>query len=239
MLSHQNLQFEIKLLGPRKFEGYGSVFGNVDGGADVVLPGAFGKALAMHKSAGTQPLMFWMHQPDQVPGVWLSMGEDRKGLAVEGELVDTALGRDVRVLLEKKAVHGLSIGYRVSPGDVEWRDDGVRVIKQVSELAEVSIVSMAMNPLARVSSMKAARLSDDGEYVPTPRELEQQFRSLGCSKGVARALIARLFDGPDAGGMPGGHRWDAGGAEDEELKQLAELAASLTDKVGAAALSRI
>jgi len=230
---HQSFEFEIKALGAREFEGYGSVFGNVDNGGDIVVPGAFARTLKDHKAAGTMPMMFWMHQVDQVPGVWLDMAEDTKGLYVKGEIVDTALGRDVRTLLGKKAVRGLSMGWR--PVDTDWRPDGVRVLKQV-ELVEVSIVSMAMNPLAQVEAMKAARLSDDGEYVPTEREFEQYFRKMGCSKSVARSLIARLFEGSDAGGMPGGPRWDAGMA-DEENEALAALA-RLTDKVGAAALQR-
>lgn len=233
---HHSVRFEIKTLGPREFEGYGSVFGNTDLGGDIVVPGAFAESLGEHKSNGTMPLMFWMHQADQVPGVWHDMAEDRKGLYVRGEILDTALGRDVRLLLEKNAVRGLSIGYRAVASD--WREDGTRVLKQV-DVHEVSIVSMAMNPLARVEAVKA-RLSASGEYVPTQREIEQYFRSLGCSKSVARTLIARLFEGSDAGGMPGGHRWDAGEADDDdEQKQIAEMLAALTDKVGAAALTRL
>lgn len=231
-MNHLNVRFEVKATGPRKFEGYGSVFGNVDLGGDVVIPGAFAKSIAQHKADQTMPLMFWMHQADQVPGVWTDMAEDRKGLFVAGELVDTALGRDVSTLLGKNAVRGLSMGYR--PVDTDWRDD-VRVLKQV-DLFEVSIVSMAMNPLARVETLKAARLSADGEYVPTEREVEQLFRKAGCSRNVARSLIARLFDGVDDGGMPGSHQWDAG-AESEEKAALAALAA-LTDKFGAASIRR-
>ena len=233
-MTHQNVRFEVKAIGPREFEGYGSVFGNMDHGGDIVVPGAFAASLKQHKADSTMPLMFWMHQADQVPGVWHDMAEDAKGLYVRGEVLDTALGRDVHTLLQKQAVRGLSIGYRTIASD--WRADGTRVLKEV-ELHEVSIVSMAMNPLAQVQAVKA-RLSAHGEYVPTERELEQHFRNLGCSKSVARMLIARLLEGDDAGGMPGGHRWDAGGADDES-KQLAEMLASLTDKVGAAALRRI
>ena len=59
---------ELKQLSAREFEGYGSVFGNVDRGQDVVVRGAFARSIAEQKAAGTLPLMFWMHQPDMVPG---------------------------------------------------------------------------------------------------------------------------------------------------------------------------
>lgn len=225
---------EVKLLGERKFEGYGSVFGNRDHGGDIVLPGAFAATLAAHKAAGTMPLMFWMHQADQVPGVWTDMAEDGNGLHVRGELVDTTLGRDVRTLLEHKAVRGLSIGY--VPVDVGYGREGERLLKQV-ELHEVSVVSMAMNPLARVTALKA-RLSHDGEYVPTERELERIFRDAGCSRVVARLLITKLRD-TDACGMPAS-RWDAESVagEEGELDDVAASLAKLTDVVGAAALQR-
>ena len=106
----KTLSLEVKSLSQRQFEGFGSVFGNLDLGGDIVVPGAFAKAIEQHKAADTMPLMFWMHQTDQVPGVWLDMREEKDGLYVRGELVDTALGRDVYTLLQKKAVRGLSIG---------------------------------------------------------------------------------------------------------------------------------
>lgn len=230
----KSFPLEIKQIAERKFEGYGSIFGNVDLGGDIVVRGAFAATLRKHKAAGTMPLMFWMHQPDQVPGVWTDMVEDTNGLHVRGELVDTTLGRDVRTLLEKHAVRGLSIGY--SAGEVAWGRDGERLLKQV-DLHEVSVVSMAMNPLARVESLKA-RLSHDGEYVPTERELERLFRDAGCSKSVSRTLITRLFD-TSAGGMPA-PRWDAGAVDEgeDELKGVLASIASLTDKVGAQAIRR-
>ena len=231
----RSFPLEIKAASGRKFEGHGSIFGNVDLGGDIVVPGAFARTMADHKAEGTMPLMFWMHQADQVPGVWLEMGEDKDGLHVVGELLDTSLGRDMMTLLDRKAVRGLSIGY--SPVEVGWGREGERLLKQVA-LHEVSIVSMAMNPLARVESLKA-RLSHDGEYVPTERELERMFKDAGCSRAVSRSLIARLID-KSAGEMPA-PRWDAGGVEDDEeaeMKAVMERLARLTDKVGAEAIRR-
>lgn len=225
---HSSFALEIKSIGEREFEGYGSVFGNTDLGGDIVIPGAFAETLKAHKAAGTMPLMYWMHQPDQVPGVWIDMKEDRNGLYVRGELVDTALGRDVRILLQKKAVRGMSIGYR--PVLSDWQGD-VRLLQKV-DLSEVSIVSMAMNPLAKVEAIKA-RLSNDGEYVPTPRELERIFKNAGCSKVVSRTLVSRVLD-TVSGGMPE-PRWDAGEVEQEEEDTLPQgVVASIKSDTDAA-----
>lgn len=184
---------EIKSLKEREFEGYGSIFGNVDLGGDVVVPGAFKRSLKQHKSQDTLPMMFWMHQPDQIPGKWLEMQEDSNGLYVKGVLADTQLGRDVHTLLGMKAVRGLSIGY--STKDQDFTDDGVRLLKDV-ELYETSIVSIAMNPLADVTHAKS-RLTDRGEYVPElaefKRKCEQFFRDEGISKNTARLFVSNMF----------------------------------------------
>lgn len=232
MRSHLDFGLEVKALGAREFEGHGAVFGNVDHGGDIVLKGAFARSLAAHKASGTSPLMFWMHQPDQVPGVWLEVEEDREGLYVHGELLDTQLGKEMHTLLTHKAVRGLSIGYR--PEEVDFDRDGHRLLKQV-EVMEVSIVSMAMNPLARIEAAKA-RLSARGEYVPTEREFEQVLRRAGCSKNVARGLIARVFD--DAAGGKPAPRWDAGD-DDDEAKAVLDAWLKLQDKIGAQALRRL
>jgi HK97 family phage prohead protease len=233
-MQKKSVSFELKSIGSHEFEGYGSIFGNKDLGGDIVVPGAFSRSLKGHAKDGTMPLMYWMHQPDQVPGVWLEMREDDSGLYVKGEIVDTTLGRDVRVLLQKKAVRGLSIGY--VPIDTAWDKSGNRLLKTI-ELHEVSIVSMAMNPMAKVEAVKA-RLSAEGEYVPTEREMEEHFREMGCSRKVAKQLTAQLFEGSDSSGMLGSSLRDAGTAGDEELDALAPLLDRLTDVIGAQALAR-
>lgn len=185
-----NLKLSVKALSDNQFEGYGSTFNNLDLVGDVVAPGAFGKSL---DTADRLPLMLWMHDPAMVPGKWLEMEEDRKGLYVKGELADTQLGREAHTLLKMEAVSGLSIGFRTLAAD--WAEDeerGVfRVLKEL-DLVEVSIVSMAANPLAEVSAVKT-RLSSKGVYVPTREETERMFRRGGFSKGAARDMVVKLF----------------------------------------------
>lgn len=231
-----NFGLEIKALNDREFEGHGSVFGNVDLGGDIIVPGAFKRTLAQHRRQGTLPQMFWMHDPSRVPGKWTEMHEDDRGLKVKGVLADTPLGNEMRTLLKMNAVRGLSIGFRTL--DRDWDDDGNRLLKEV-DLWEVSIVSLAMNPLASVSSAKS-RLSANGEYVPTTREFEHILRDAGCSKSVARAMCSRIFnDTPSGGGtLPWSDRCDAGAVEDQDAAELLKSLHGLFDRVGAAALTQ-
>jgi HK97 family phage prohead protease len=163
MRSTLNCSFELKSVTEAgSFEGYGSVFGNVDLGGDVVAPGAFKDTLRQHEQDGVLPQMFWMHQPDQVPGRWLSMSEDSRGLYVRGMLADTVLGKDTRTLLLMKAIRGLSIGYSIEDhkSDVSY-EGGARVLKKVN-LWEVSLVSLPMNPSALVEAAKHGGFSNGG-----------------------------------------------------------------------------
>jgi HK97 family phage prohead protease len=180
---------QVKTLTDRHFEGHGAVFNNVDMGGEIVMPGAFLKSLAEHQKIGTWPSMLWMHQRDEVPGVWHEISEDKSGLYVKGEILDTTLGNDVYKLLSKKAVRGLSIGYRER--DYDFDRNGNRRLKEVY-LGEVSIVSTAMNPLARVESVKA-RLSAEGVYVPDVREFEKFLRKNGYSRVFAEHACKKLF----------------------------------------------
>lgn len=151
-----SFKFDLKTLGESEFEGYGSTFGNVDLGGDIVLPGAFSATLKQQKAAGSLPQMFYGHDPMKIPGVWLDMKEDRNGLYVKGRLLmDTQLGRETHVQLKAKALRGMSIGFAIDDykKDVGFDDEGHRLLKKIN-LWEVSVVSMPMNTEAKVESVK-------------------------------------------------------------------------------------
>lgn len=200
-------RLEIKSLSAMQFEGHGAVFGNVDLGGDVILPGAFKRSLAEHKANGTLPAMFWMHDHTRIPGKWLELSEDDTGLPVKGELAPTDLGKEVHTLLKMDAVSGLSIGYAPVPGRVEY-DAGVRILKEV-DLFEVSIVAIPMNPKAQIAHVKS-RMSARGEYVPNDKELaelkrdaERYLRGRGFSRAMAMQCAKNLFHEFDLSAMLG------------------------------------
>ena len=190
MKSNLTIPLQIKKLTDREFEGHGSTFGNEDLGGDIVMPDAFKRSLAQHRKSGKWPQMFWMHRSDKVPGKWLSMKEDKKGLKVKGTLAETPLGDEIRTLLQMDAVRGLSIGYRTI--DQDFDDEGRRLLNEI-ELWEVSVVSLPMNPLAQVAHAKS-QLSATGEYVPTSREFERILRDVGCSQMVAKRILSKIFE---------------------------------------------
>ncbi len=186
----QNLDcaLEIKALSDEgTFEGYASVFGNVDSGGDKIVPGAFVQSLADGRRKGRKVKMLWAHDPSQPIGVWEDLAEDAKGLWGKGRLVlDVPKAREVHTLLKAGAVDGLSIGYRTLQSEP---DGNVRLLKEV-ELWEVSIVTFPMNERSKVSAVKSLVADDIMEKLRagdrlTEREFETMVKGLGLSNSQA------------------------------------------------------
>ncbi len=115
-----------------RFQGHAAVFDRVDRAGDVFRAGAFA-------GAGVVPLL-WQHRGNPI-GTLTAVGEDGRGLLVEGFIADPDAARLVR----SGALPGLSVGFRA----VRARQGAWRELLQV-ELVEVSMVAMPMQPLARV-----------------------------------------------------------------------------------------
>lgn len=166
------------------FEGYGSVFGNVDSYNDVVEKGAFKESL---KNIGL-PAMLWQHNPDHPIGVYSEVYEDKKGLHVKGQInLDVQQGKEAYSLLKQGALKGLSIGYRSVKREYD-ENEGIMRLKQV-DLYEVSIVTFAANTLAGVDSVKSTP--------KTIRDFELLLRDAGYSRSEAKRIASVGFTKAD------------------------------------------
>ncbi|MGQ0589518.1 MAG: HK97 family phage prohead protease [Sphingosinicella sp.] len=127
-----------------RFAGYAAVFERPDRGGDVIRAGAFARSLK--RGAGAVPLL-WQHEPGRPIGRIEYLKEDRRGLRVIGRLVDRQAAR----LLGAGAVRGLSFGYRVR----EAKGEGPRELNEL-ELVEISLVTLPMQPRARVHAVESS-----------------------------------------------------------------------------------
>lgn len=174
------------------FAGYASVFGGVDSYGDTILRGAYADTLSTQGA----PKMFFNHQSWDMPiGKWTQAVEDDHGLYVEGELtVGNRVADDVLAALRHGTLDGLSIGYYLKSGDYEDTDAG-RIIRKVTNLVEISVVTWPADSAARVdlASVKNDELLLErvGE-LDTVRDFERFLRDAGgLSKGLAMALVSR------------------------------------------------
>ncbi|MBD9372106.1 HK97 family phage prohead protease [Rhizobium sp. ARZ01] len=177
------------------FEGYGSIFGNVDSYGEKVMPGAFVGSLAKHRREGSSVLMLWQHNADEPIGVWEDLAEDAKGLWGKGRLIlEVQKAREVHALMKGKAIGGLSIGYR----EVKVTPDGnVRNLDEL-DLREISPVSFPANRRARIESVKSERMEEfacrlrDGDPMPI-KDFEDILREAGVPKSMAVAIASHGY----------------------------------------------
>jgi HK97 family phage prohead protease len=184
-----------------QIEGCGAVFGDVhptssmrlpSDWTDIVRPGAFKKALAEHKRAGTMPAMLLQHELSALPvGAWTQAEEDDAGLKLTGKIATkTATGRDVYELLKIGALTGLSIGFTATKHKLDEKAK-VREILEV-DLFEISVVT--------VPGIDAARVTDVKRHQAKPhdiRSIETALRDAGLSRSEAKALLADGFKALD------------------------------------------
>ena len=137
-----------------EFEGYASLFGVMDLGRDVVLPGAFRTSLLERGAGGIR--LLWQHDPHQPLGCWDEIVEDARGLYVRGALdLAQPKAREAFTLMQRGALDGLSIGYRTQ---VERKDPatGLRNLEKI-DLWEISLVTFPLLPQARVHGVRKRR----------------------------------------------------------------------------------
>jgi len=164
------------------FTGYGSTFGNVDQGGDVVIKGAFTKSLMMRGAPAVK--MLWQHDPSQPIGVWTGLSEDEQGLRAEGKLLTaTTKGRDVYEMMKAGAVDGLSIGFMTKDAAYD-KASGARLLKQL-DLREISVVTFPMNEQATIAAVKAEDM--------TERDFERILRDAGFSREFAKRATLHGF----------------------------------------------
>jgi HK97 family phage prohead protease len=189
---------------PGWFKGYGSTFGNVDLGDDVVMPGAFDKYLKSATESGVMPHMFFSHNSNEPIGEWLKMEVDKKGLKMEGQLwVGKGIPKAEQAyhMLRSKTGKGLSIGYSNTTPPT-WRDGkGGRRIRELNELAlgEVSPTAFPMNPKAGISSVKSLLSALEGKDSLSIREAEDLLRDAGgFSREGAKQFLSLVTKGISA-----------------------------------------
>ena len=202
MLTKLEVPFEIKAVdGEGRFEGYASVFNNVDLGDDIILPGAFTKVKTTRSG---QLKLALFHDLTRLVGQ-ADFSQDEHGLYLKGRInLNVSYARDAYELMKDGTLDSMSIGYNTIQADFEERQGRhVRVIKE-AELWEASIVPFGMNPEAQIMSVK----SDIRVFESALRE------RMGLSQKEA-AAIASL-------GYPALHR-DGGNKGTEIVDELKEI----------------
>lgn len=158
---------------------------------DRVRSGAFKETLAAHEANGSKPMMLYMHERGNIPGVWTDVRESKGALQVSGRVspnATTPSGVPLLELMRMGAITGVSIGFKPTQTSLD-ETKKVRDIHGV-DLGEISVVDIPGAPNARITDVKRDK-----------RALEAGLRAMGLSQREAKRLIseglASLEEGDD------------------------------------------
>jgi HK97 family phage prohead protease len=172
------------------FRGYASRFLNIDRQGDIVLPGAFAKALPEFMADGGLVLADHDNRTGSVIGTLIDAREDQNGLLVDVQFSATKAGQEVRRLMTEKALRKMSISFYAKPAKLTekqvhgvWSNfgykpderqkmlakSGAKMIGQVSEIVEVSVVPIPANPEADILAVKSFDAEPQTPLTVAPR----------------------------------------------------------------------
>jgi HK97 family phage prohead protease len=171
--------------GDGTIEGYAAIFGNLDAGGDIILPGAFAATLDEYKRRGFMAKSHDWSVEGEI-GFPLEVHEDDVGLYVKAKFYADEAAQTVRRRARDRMRHGkdvsFSIGYAADPASVEYiypheykeklpryvkaqflpdaerqaaRFERVRLLKSI-RVFEHSIVTVPMNQYAQAIAVKGA-----------------------------------------------------------------------------------
>lgn len=163
LLDFSQVELKAGPTGQGRIKGYAATFGNVDRQNDVIVKGAFADTLDFFKESG---FVAQGHDAIGLPAATIDQAyEDDYGLWIEADFHSTPEAQAMRTVAQERIKRGktvtLSIGYGINEDGVEFRDDGVRVLKSLT-VYEVSFANIPANPRAEVAGVKteAAAVSD-------------------------------------------------------------------------------
>lgn len=173
------------------FRGYAARYLNIDRQGDIILPGAFTKAVDVFMSDGGLVLADHINKTSNVIGTLLDAQEDKTGLIVDVAFSATSAGQDARQLLREKAVKKMSIAflakkperytekqvlelwskynYKPTQSQLKLAKGGANVISEVAEILEVSIVAIPANPEASIIAVKSDSINETPAFGDVPQ----------------------------------------------------------------------
>lgn len=135
--------------------GYGAFFNNIDSYGDVIEKQAFETTIMKR---GERIAFCYQHDTWNPIGKILELREDDRGLYLKVQLSEAE--KDIQTKVREGILKELSIGYRVIKARNEVREGKeVRILEDI-ELFEISLVTIAANPLAVITGMKSEERND-------------------------------------------------------------------------------
>ncbi len=149
---------------PSTISGYAATFRRLDAQSDLIQPGSFCDTLLRRRHRIPLP---WQHDITEPLGRIQDIQEDDRGLWFRAELLPTRRGVDALRLIHSGALRECSIGFL--PRRVRFqihRGHRVRLVREL-ELVEISLVTLAANPAARILTVDGVPLDNGPPQNPS------------------------------------------------------------------------
>lgn len=202
----------------RTVKGYGAVFGNKDSYDDIIIKGAFAKSIQERgpdAENGNNIAFCWQHVIQKVLGVITVLKEDDFGLYFEATFDTDQLAEETLNKIKSGSLKQFSIGFNYVWDKMEYDSTIDAFICKELILVEISVVTMAANPLAMVEGVKAEDIED--LRIKNRKELDEELRGLKHEKAYRlKQLISESMA--------------LAGAQPLEALREAKRAASTSDK---------
>lgn len=191
------------------FRGYAARFLNIDRQGDMILPGAFSKSLPDFIDSGGLVLADHMNKTGAVIGTLIDAREDMSGLLVDVQFSATKSGQEVRQLMVEKALRKMSVqfygkqvqytekqvsevwatyGFVPTERQKAMARRGCKVISEVTEILEVSVVPIPANPEANILAVKGF---DEENTSPKSVVSQIDFKALIERATIAERILGR------------------------------------------------
>ena len=201
-VSFDKLELREEGQGPGTLQGYSAVFNSETEIAGLfrekIAPGAFGEAIQDNVRA------LFNHNADHILGTTdaetLRLTEDSRGLRMEVDLPDTAVGRDLATSVKRGDITGQSFSFRVAEAEQEWHEnDGdqldLRVILKFRKVPDVGPVTFPAYEDTDISVARAEYRSwwQNKKQRQEKAEMEARKRREKETRRRARRLKVRRY----------------------------------------------
>lgn len=168
-IEYKSIVCEIKAMEDDNIiEGYGAFFNNVDSHREKIQRGAFAKTIKENKN---RIKYLWQHDMREPIGKILEIYEDEKGLYLKAKISETDTGKKAMQLVRDGILNEMSIGFETIKDDYETQKN-IRTLKEI-KLYEVSLVTLASNPMAQVTAYKDFNDTIEQNFDKLNMELKQ------------------------------------------------------------------
>lgn len=173
-----------------EFSGLGAAFGNVDDGGDVIEKGFFAPVIDDFLKEG---FIAWQHDWGNPIAMPTTAEETDEGLAITAQFHSHGAAQEKRVITAERLAAGktmgLSIGYETDDADTD--DNAVRHLVAAKRLFEVSLVTVPMNRLAGVTTVKGMPYVEQADTVINEvRSLVERSQQLSRMRGKEGRVLS-------------------------------------------------